>query len=196
MKSLAKWINIAVCTFLFSCIVGVILYLTIEDAFVAIFPLIVVPFPVLMYRLFQKNITISVKFLLATLVSLVVISAIDILLYYVYYVARYGDDVLHLILWKELVGFVCATSLLNMSVLIAIVSYKKHSNIVVCILYLLFTFITAILAIMLYGLISTLSVSILFVVITAILAFLIVSALCLFRSKKTIAYNTNQSEII
>lgn len=185
MKAWAKWFNIAVCTLLFGCIIGVILYLTIEDAFVAIFPLIVVPFPVLMYRLFQRSIKINVKFLLASLGAMMVTIAIDILIYYIYYVATYGVDVVHLILWKELLGFICATSLLNLSILITIISHERCSKIMACILYLLFTFFTAILAIMLYGLMNTFRVSVLYVFATATLVFLIVSALCLYRRNNT-----------
>ncbi len=193
MRLSINWRYTILYSFLLNCIVAIVFYFLFEDAAAVLIPIVVAPFPVLLNRLHckdAKDIKIDFGGMLAILGFAAGIIAIDVLLYLLYYVAFRGRAVLHLMVWKDLICFVCATSLLHLTVSIPALLFPAHTSKTIVAVYMCITAIVTIIALLVFVLIEATKVSFEAFLIVSIIAFAISATLCLYKRKR-VPYSKN-----
>lgn len=126
--------HIILCTLLFSILLGPILYFLFKDGAHTIFPMIILPLPALLIKLFMQDKMKYHNYILILLGFAASLIAADIL---VYYIIEYGKDTMYFIMWKNLICLVCGMTMLESAMLFpAFLSKSLPNRIMVSILYI------------------------------------------------------------
>lgn len=127
-------------TLLFSVAVGAASYFFLDTGAPTILPMIILPFPALLIKLFMQDRIKYPSYILTILGFAVSLIAIDLL---VYYIREYGTDAMNFIIWKDLICLVCAMTMLESALLFPAFLIKDLPySIMVVLLYACITILT------------------------------------------------------
>ena len=174
---------------LFSFITGAVLYFFIKDASVVILPIVAVPFSALLIRLFMYNRAKYFNYILSVTGFAISIVAIDILLYYI---SEYGKDTMYFIMWKDLICFVCAMTMLDLAILIPIYLSNKTPRFMIIVQYACIALLIILMAAAGFVAMEDLKISSLAILVISAVVLAVSVALSLFKHRKPLTDNCSR----
>ena len=189
MKTKINIGHIVLCTLLFSFITGAVLYFFIKDASVVILPIVAVPFSALLIRLFMYNRAKYFNYILSVMGFAISIVAIDILLYYI---SEYGKDTMYFIMWKDLICFVCAMTMLDLAILIPIYLSNKAPRFMIIVQYACIALLIILMAAAGFVAMEDLKISSLAILVISAVVLAVSVALSLFKHRKPLTDNCSR----
>lgn len=194
MKTKINIFHIALCTLLFNIIIGIPAYLFFYGIPI-ILPVIIIPFPALLYRLCMYNRAKSLNYILTVAGFAVSIIVINLLVYLLYFILEYSKDQLPFIMWGYTICYISAMTMLSFAVLIPLYHSKFPNRIMIVVSYTCADVLMLLLAIAAYCMIEYLKISYITILIFSVIVLGISTAISMLLHKKALSRNRSKKKV-